>query len=144
MAMRATLLLFSVNQIRLSLAAMPYGLLLFVGVMKSRCVCVLGSNAPTADARCSVYQILPLAKVRSQGPLPGVTGHCPTKLWVPGSNSPIMSLFGVVNHTWPTLSRATKIGWLPVMFGSVKYCGVLDPAGSSPSCPGGVLDMHVG
>src|SRR5436305_666320 len=119
MAMRATLLLFSVDLIRLSLAAMPYGLLLFVGVMKSRCVCVLGSNAPTADTRCSVYQILPMAKVRSQGPLRGVTAHCPTKLWEVGLNSPIMLLFGVVNHTSPARSRATKIGWLPVMFGSV-------------------------
>src|SRR5438094_395731 len=112
--MRATLLLFSVNHTRLPLAAMPYGLLLALGVVMSVWVCVLGSNAPTADARCSVYQSLPLAKVRSQGPLPGVTGHCPTKLLVVGSNSPIMSLFGVVNHTWPALSRATKIGWLPV------------------------------
>src|SRR6266480_2418663 len=134
--MRATLLLFSVNHTRLPLAAMPYGLLSALGVVKSVWVCVLGSNAPTAEARCSVYQSLPVwSKVRSQGPLPGVTGHCPTKLWVLGSNSPIMSLFGVVNHTWPAPSRATKIGWLPgrllpllSVLGSVKYRGALDPA----------------
>src|SRR5438045_643452 len=117
--MRATLLLFSVNQIRLPLAAMPYGLVLALGVVKSIYVCELGSNSPTADARCSVYQILPLAKVRSQGPLPAATGHCPTNWWLVGLNSPIMLLFGVVNHTLPVLSRATKIGWLPLMFGSV-------------------------
>src|SRR5438445_4814274 len=49
--MRATLLLFSVNHTRLPLAAMPYGLLLALGVVKSVEVCELGSNSPTAETR---------------------------------------------------------------------------------------------
>src|SRR5437868_10754722 len=53
-------------------------------------------------------------------------------------------LFGVVNHTLPAPSIATKIGWFPVMFGSVKNCGVCDPAGIFPICPGAALLEHVG
>src|SRR5215212_4225251 len=64
---RSTLLLFSVNQISPPLAVMPYGFELALGVWKSRWVWVLGLNAPTADARCSVYQICPFATTRSHG-----------------------------------------------------------------------------
>src|SRR4029079_18812461 len=73
-----------------------------------------------------------------------VTDHCPTKVDVTGSNSPIIELFGVVNQTFPLLSTATKIGWLPEMFGSVKNCGVVDPEGILPSWPGGVPLRQVG
>src|SRR5215216_2105555 len=72
-ATRSTLLLFSVNQISPPLNVMPYGFELALGVLKSLCACVSGSNLPTADARCSVYQISPFVTVRSQGPLPAVT-----------------------------------------------------------------------
>ena|SRR5438477_8173624 len=53
-AIRSTLLLFSVNQTRLPLAAIPYGLLFALGVGKSRTACVEGSKEPTAETRCSV------------------------------------------------------------------------------------------
>src|SRR5574340_495162 len=99
---------------------------------------------PTAETRCSVYQILPLLKVRSHGPEPAVTGHCPTNVWVVGLNSPIMLLLGVVNQTLPEPSSATKIGWLPEMLGSDQKTGVPLPAGSSPICPRPALAEQVG
>ena len=87
---------------------------------------------------------MPWLNVRSHGPLPAVTAHWPTKVDVEGSNSPMRLLFGVVNHTLPLPSTATKIGWFPVMFGNVKNCGVCDPAGILPICPGAALLEHVG
>src|SRR5437588_697148 len=66
-AMRAMALLFSVNQtsdgVTGSFAAIPYGLLLPVGVGKSTNACVTGSKRPTAETRCSVYQIFPWLNV---------------------------------------------------------------------------------
>src|SRR6478672_6136131 len=118
-AMRSTPLLFSVNQSNAPSPARPYGFEFAVGVWKSRYACVDGSNDPTAETRCSVYQMRSPTKVRSQGPLPGVTGHCPTNWRLVGLNSPIMLLFGVVNQRFPDRSKARKIGWLPGRLGSV-------------------------
>ena len=97
---------------------MPYGFELALGVPKSRCRWVVGLKLPTADPKCSVYQMVGPENVRSQGPLPGVTDHCPTNLPVEGLNSPIMLLLGVVNQRLPERSKARKIGWLPGMLGS--------------------------
>src|SRR5690348_8085244 len=55
-----------------------------------------------------------------------------------------MLLFGVVNHTLPAPSSARKIGWFPLMLGSVKKRGALDPAGSSPIWPVPALAEQVG
>jgi hypothetical protein len=76
--------------------------------------------------------------------VPLVTGHWPTKVWVTGSNSPIMELSGVVNQTLPAPSRATKIGWLPVTVGSFQNWAEPEPARRSPIWPGAADAEQVG
>ena len=66
-----------------------------------------------------MYQIFPAAKVRSQGPVPALTGHCPRNWPAEGLNSPIMLLLGVVNQSIPEPSNARKMGWLPLTLGNL-------------------------
>src|SRR5260370_38635838 len=82
--------------------------------------------------------------MRSQGPLPAVTDHCPRNWPVDGLNSPIMLLLGGVNQMLPEPSNARKIGWLPVMLGSVKNANVCVEALSSPIWPGAAPEEQAG